>query len=521
MKRLAVVIALLLCSFAYSRSWIALFGSYDCEDCAAVKAKWAKRHNRPDSPVLIFLPIEHTPNYYLLSRLETALKTESKSSSFPIILLGDRLIGDVGAFWKLEEQFGKLAAEAPRIPDTEEFFRLAETATGPVVKMELKKRAKAKPEPVEPEAAKPEPAQAPAKVSLAFFRQKNCAKCSRQDKELELLKQALPELQVTAYDIAELPSQAMLTRFHDHFAVPRTSRNIVPLVAWSDGYITGRLAEAGELKEKLAAAQGECFWLAPLAQEELEAEKAREHKLLDAVLISAVVSSGLLDGINPCAFATSIFLISYLLMRRRRRRDILLIGLSFCLGVFGAYLLFGLGISFLIDFLNRFAWIKSALYILFALISAVLAVLHLRDALIFRRTGRSSDMEMGLSKETHRGIHSKIRAFMEHQSWMMAPAAVVLGAVVSSMELACTGQIYLPTLVAINRESVNLNSLMLLVLYNICFILPLLLVTWLALTGGVKAVTTWAQNNVFSTKVTMAALFAVIAAIMIAFVFVN
>ena len=108
---------------------------------------------------------------------------------------------------------------------------------------------------------------------------------------------------------------------------------------------------------------------------------------------------------------------------------------------------------------------------------------------------------------------------MEHQTWLMVPAAVVLGAVVSSMELACTGQIYLPTLIAINSAGVNAKSFYLLLLYNVCFILPLLVVTGLALFGtGLKAVTTWAQNNVFSTKVMMAALFALIAELMIVFV---
>ena len=511
-KFLAIIV--LLCSFAYSRSWIALFGSYDCEECASVKEEWAESFNRTDDPVLIFLPIEHLPNYYLLSRIETALQVKEKANTFPVIMLGRRLMGNVEAFWELEEEFNKLAAEAPHLPETEQFFKLAETATTPVVKLEVKDAPPQKPS--EQPATSPQPAAPPR---LVFFRQKNCSKCSRQDKELELLKHNLPDVEIAAYDVADLASQAMLTRFHNHFKIPRSKQSIIPLIVWNDGYVTGRLAEAAELQEKLAQAKGDCFWLPPITDDELEAEKKRERSLLDTFVTIEVITSGLMDGINPCAFATSLFLISYLLMRHRRRRDIAAIGCAFCMGVFGAYLLFGLGLSFLIDFLNRFPWVKSSLYILFAVISAVLAVLHLRDALIFRKTGKASDMDMGLSKETHRGIHNKIREFMEHQSWLMVPAAVVLGAVVSSMELACTGQIYLPTLIAINSAGVNAKSFALLLLYNVCFILPLLVVTGFALFGtGLKAVTTWAQNNVFSTKIAMAIIFAVIAVIMIVLV---
>ena len=519
MRKTLALLLLLLCSLAYSRSWIALFGSYDCEECASVKEDWAESFNRADDPVLIFLPIEHLPNYYLLSRIEDALQVKEKATTFPVIMLGKQLMGNVEAFWELEESFNKLAAEAPHLPETERFFKLAEGATTPIVKLEVKETPPSKPtdQPSpQPDASSPQPTAPPR---LIFFHQKNCAKCSRQDKELELLKHNLPEVEITAFDVAELSSQAMLTRFHNRFNLPRTKQSLIPLIAWSDGYITGRLAEASELQEKLKHASGDCFWLSPITAEELEAEKKRERSLLDTFVTIEVITSGLLDGINPCAFATSLFLISYLLMRHRRRREIAAIGGAFCIGVFGAYLLFGLGLSFLIDFLSRFTWIKSTLYILFAVISAVLAVLHLRDALIFRKTGKTSDMDMGLSKETHRGIHSKIREFMEHQTWLMVPAAVVLGAVVSSMELACTGQIYLPTLIAINSAGVNAKSFYLLLLYNVCFILPLLVVTGLALFGtGLKAVTTWAQNNVFSTKVMMAALFALIAVLMIVFV---
>ncbi len=519
MRKFFAILLVLLCSFAYSRSWIALFGSYDCEECASVKEDWAESFNRPDDPILIFLPIEHLPNYYLLSRIETALQVKEKATTFPVIMLGKRLMGNVEAFWELEEEFNKLAAEAPRLPETEQFFKLAETATTPVVKLEVKETSSQKPSEQpsqQPDASSPPPTAPPR---LAFFRQKNCAKCSRQDKELELLKHNLPDVEIAAFDVSELASQAMLTRFHNHFNLPRTKQSIIPLIAWSDGYVTGRLAEAAELQEKLAQAKGNCFWLPPITDEELEAEKKRERSLLDTFVIIEVITSGLGDGINPCAFATSLFLISYLLMRHRRRREIAAIGIAFCVGVFGAYLLFGIGLSFLIDFLNRFTWVKSGLYILFAVISAVLAVLHLRDALIFRKTGKTSDMDMGLSKETHRSIHGKIREFVEHQSWLMVPAAVVLGAVVSSMEFACTGQIYLPTLIAINSAGVNAKSFALLLLYNVCFILPLLVVTGFALFGtGLKAVTTWAQNNVFSTKVAMAIIFAVIAVIMIVLV---
>ncbi|MCL6613432.1 MAG: hypothetical protein K6U03_02235 [Firmicutes bacterium] len=59
--------------------------------------------------------------------------------------------------------------------------------------------------------------------------------------------------------------------------------------------------------------------------------------------LAAVILGGLLDGINPCAFATLIFLLSYLILVGAHRR-LVMIGLCFAAGVFVGYLLIGLGL---------------------------------------------------------------------------------------------------------------------------------------------------------------------------------
>ena len=510
MRIISIILLCFACAVAQARPWIALFGSYDCEDCAEVKKTWTAEFNSENDPVLVFLPIEHIQNYKLLNDIEKRLEVKEKTTSFPTFLLGRQIIGDIDKFWELEDDFNKLAAEAPDIPETRQIQSAADKATTPLVTLEVKA-----------DAITDTPAQADSKPSrLAFFHQKNCAKCSRQEKELELLQKTMPNLVIDRFDSADAATAVMLTRFHSHFNVPRTDKNLIPLVCWSNGYVTGRLAEAQELQEGLSKGGGDCFWTTPPTEEELQAEDIRQSKALEAFHISLVVSSALADGINPCAFATSLFLISYLLMKRRRKRDIIIVGVSFCAGVFIAYFIYGLGLSFLVDFLNRFKWIKTAFYIAFAVISAVLAVLHLRDAFKFRKTGNSSDMDMGLSKETHRGIHEKIRRYLERDSWLLAPASLLLGMVVSSMELACTGQVYFPVIMAINAKGFTPRAFILLLIYNVCFILPLLLVTAVALRGaGIKSLSEWARDHVFGTKVAMAVVFAIIAVAMLLVVF--
>ena len=82
--------------------------------------------------------------------------------------------------------------------------------------------------------------------------------------------------------------------------------------------------------------------------------------------LSAVAAAGLVDGLNPCAFATLIFLVSYLAFVGRERREVLLVGLAFSLSVFVTYFLVGLGLlrAFqsvsIVPLVGRFVYLGAA-----------------------------------------------------------------------------------------------------------------------------------------------------------------
>ena len=61
--------------------------------------------------------------------------------------------------------------------------------------------------------------------------------------------------------------------------------------------------------------------------------------------ILPILAAGLIDGINPCAFTTIIFLLSYLVYLGRKKREVLIAGAAFSAGVFMAYTALGLGLS--------------------------------------------------------------------------------------------------------------------------------------------------------------------------------
>ena len=56
-------------------------------------------------------------------------------------------------------------------------------------------------------------------------------------------------------------------------------------------------------------------------------------------------------------------------------------------------------------------------------------------------------------------------------------AAVVAGFIISFLEFACTGQVYLPTILfVINTPSLRASAVSYLLLYNFMFIVPLLII---------------------------------------------
>jgi cytochrome c biogenesis protein CcdA len=507
--RIAVYL-ILLCAGLMARPWILLFGTAACDDCAEFKQNWQEEYTQPDDPLLIFINVEDEDNYRFLAEIEKTLHVTDRGSSFPILLVGRRFLKGTDGFDDVADDLPQLLEKLPDEPIFKPLQALADSSKASMVEYTAPK--------AEPVAATSQQTHSTQQtLHLLFFEQPGCQKCSRQRREFTLLQQTLPGLQISAYDVTTLEGQAMLSRARKALNINEKDKNLAPMVAWGDGYVTGRLATAEEIQSALAfAPQDAVFWLTPLTQDELNGEQDRLSGFLKTLTWSTIVLGGLLDGINPCAFATSIFLISYLLYLKRRRRDIIVVGACFCIGVFITYFLFGLALSSILRQIQNWRWLKIALYGGIGIAGIVLCVLHLRDAFRYRRTGKASDMDMGLSKDTHRSIHEKIRKFTTYRTWLMGPAAVVLGGMVSSMELACTGQVYFPALTAMSSQGFNARFVWMLTCYNLFFILPLAVITVLAAYGvGAKALGDWAKNHVFPTKIIMALLFALLGVLMI------
>ncbi len=232
--------------------------------------------------------------------------------------------------------------------------------------------------------------------------------------------------------------------------------------------------------------------------------------------VFTVMASGLVDGINPCAFAVIVFFISFLSVYGYGRKEVVYAGTAYCLAVFITYLLLGLGLfKFLYALEGVYVFIK-AFYYGVAFFCFVMAILAGYDYFQFKRTknaqGALLQLPRFLKKRINVVIGSGLRDKKQRGFLGLAAVAFGVGFLVSLLEAACTGQIYLPTIVFILKNAdLKFKSLAYLFIYNLMFVLPLIIIFSLSL-SGVSSVkfNTFLKQNAGRIKVIMVLVFFVL-----------
>ncbi len=181
-------------------------------------------------------------------------------------------------------------------------------------------------------------------------------------------------------------------------------------------------------------------------------------------VLTLVVVSGLLDGINPCAFAVLLFFAAFLFITSRTsleetKRRLLLVGLIYILGVYLAYLMIGLGIVrtiAVIPFTHLVGKIGAVLVIL-------LGAVNIKD---YFWPGRGFSLSMSTSQ------WKVVRKWMRNSTVL---SSFIMGLIVSLFEFPCTGGIYFAILGMLAQKTTFTQGFVYLLIYNIAFILPLII----------------------------------------------
>lgn len=479
---------------------ILYFYAFDCTHCAAVEEDvlTSLRAQYGAQLDVRMVEISSPVNYELLIRAEEDFGVSAAERGLPTLLVGDTvLIGEDA----VRAQLVKIVADGvarggiglPHLPGLEDAI-VSESSTG---------GAGVSGDACAPEADVCSPA---VPIWAAYFYQVGCQECSRVDADIQYIRSKYPQFTVEAfniYDDAALADWlASRTDRSDDLYAPALFIGDTALIGEEE--ITPQNIENVILQSALVGV--------PRVWSEFDASSS--NRLVERFRSFGpltVIFAGLVDGLNPCAFATLIFFVSYLTLSGRKGKETLLVGGAFALGVFLTYLVIGLGFYKVLDLLGTLlTTLGRWVYGFTALLCAALAIVSFLDFLKARR-GEIGDMSLNLPHALRMRINATIRQGRRARAFVLG--AFVTGVVISFLELACTGQVYLPTIIFVSSiPELRVRAISYLILYNLLFISPLVVVFIMAYYGTTsKDLTRFLQKHAAEVKLGMVILFSALA----------
>jgi len=302
------------------------------------------------------------------------------------------------------------------------------------------------------------------RICIIFFYDPTCRECLHAKEELDALIVKYP-LDVQIYETAM--DWDLLLRYYNYFNVSQEDYDTFAIFIGDSYYHKINHFVLLESKIKNLIESG-------LPCPEIPPEENNES-LLEGVTIIAIITGGLLDGINPCAFATLIFFIAYLERVKQKKKTLLYIGISFSLAVFIGYILVGVGILEFYYQAEQSLFISDIIYLVAGALALFLGIFNLYDYARVKKNEKPILQLPGFLKSKRGRI---IRVLTQDRGIpFLIILAFLVGFGIALLEFVCTGQVLIPVLAVIkNASPERFTAYLYLILYNIMFIVPLLLI---------------------------------------------
>jgi len=453
-------------------------------------------------------------------------KLEAMYPSLAIKLLDLKDPGNYETLRYFERRLGKRGEELPFAVIGNHLLSGAREVTEKLDLIVLEYLLKEPPPPI-PETSsgrgltRPKPHEGPSlrevSAELTYFYQDGCAKCGRTDVLLDHLSKRYPKLSIKKIDITTPEGKQLNEAVSERLNLPDKYRLTAPAILIGKEF----LLQKEITEEKLDAIllnikqNPSSFVIPPEEMKRAERSILERFKSMGPIPIAF---AGLIDGLNPCAFATLIFLISYLTIMGKKKREVLKVGLGFTASVFITYLLIGVGLISIFQHFSFPPFLLGSVYLLAAVFALIMGGLSFYDFLMWKR-GKAEKMKLQLPKPLKKLIHKTIRK--TDLSKYHLPGAIFLGFVVSLFEFTCTGQVYLPTIIfAMSISELKGDALAYLLLYNLAFIIPLISVFGLFYLGiSQESFARFLQNRGALIKLITSAFFFLLGGIMLSAIF--
>src|SRR3989338_5806835 len=196
--------------------------------------------------------------------------------------------------------------------------------------------------------------------------------------------------------------------------------------------------------------------------------------------IGTVIVTALIDSINPCAIGVMILLISLMIANSKLKQRMVFYGSLYIFSVFLTYLLAGLGLIAFFQIIPL--WVSEYIAIVVGTVIVIGGIIEIKDFFWYGQ-GISLSIPAQRAKEIKQRLE-KISAW----------GVIVLGAFVAGVELPCTGGPYLAIILLLSQHF-DLTAFGLLALYNLIFVLPLVVILSVFLIGTrITSIKMWKQK---------------------------
>lgn len=221
-----------------------------------------------------------------------------------------------------------------------------------------------------------------------------------------------------------------------------------------------------------------------------------------AQMAPLVAITGFLDGIHPCAIAILIFFIAFLLTLQRSFRNIFALGVVYIVVIFLTYLAIGIGLlSGIMLFGQHHFFAKFGSWLLI-----FLGIINIRDSLWPK-------LRLGL--KIPRISNEKIKLLLEKAT---LPTVAIAAFLVGLCSIPCSGGIYAAITALLASKTTFFSGFLYLLLYNLMFVMPLIILLLLA-TNPYTLVKfgEWQQNYKKTQKLIMGLFMIIIGVVILMF----
>jgi cytochrome c biogenesis protein CcdA len=224
---------------------------------------------------------------------------------------------------------------------------------------------------------------------------------------------------------------------------------------------------------------------------------SEEGELIWYKTLPAIIFSGLIDGINPCAFAVLLFMMTILLELSGSKKRVFKISVAYIISFLATNISLGLLVYWFSDLVFKGSpWpLRVA-----AGIAIFAGLVNIKDYFAYGK---------GFSLQIPKGTKKIIQKWMNYAS---VPSAIVLGIILAFFEAPCSATIYYAILEMLrNKTAMLVQAIPYIFLYNLMFIVPLVVLFVIIYFGEqIDILEKWRNNHKKLMKLASGLLFLLI-----------